>query len=374
MDGKLGSLGVSVVKKALDFKALREVWTDLLKASNNSSLHLTWPFVNAWVRIYIDDKTYKLRVILVSNGSDVVGIAPLMIALRRSRLGVPYRELRFLCESEEVGFDYLGFLVKSGMEKEVLPLIREEMERMDVDRIDLRNTCYSELSQVVPGSRVRSESISRYAPLPKTWEEYFAGRAKNFKQNLRTFRNRCRKDGVPIEFLTCGEEISFDKGFNELKRLNLERWGMEGEAFKTEKYTEFQREVMQEAFRERRLILKFLLIGSDMAAANYSMRHKDTVFVIQMGRSPEHFRYGVGHLLMAEVIKNAMQDGVRKVNFLRGDSFYKQCWADATHEFFVVDAQRTGFVPLLLLAEDLLVLIYRKLTIAAPRLKQLIKK
>jgi hypothetical protein len=353
-------MDVSVLKRKEEFFRLQDIWVELMEVSGQTSLHMTWPFVSTWVQIYTDDSSCRLQVIVLQNDSRVMAIAPLMVVTRRSRIGIRYRELRFLCEGGEVGFEYLNFLCRPGTEKVILPLICEEIQKMGFERISLSGTTASGLLSVVPNGRICSEKITRYAPLPQSWDNYFQSRPKNFRQNLRTFQNRCKKDDLSLKFLFCGKDIDFEYGFNELVRLNQERWGIEGESFQTRNYIEFQRQVMWNAFQEERLFLCFLLTNEEIVAANYSIRYRDTVFIVQMGRSPNYLRYGVGHLLLAEVIKEAIRHGSRKVDFLGGDSFYKQCWADATCQLITIVAEKNGFRSFFLVGEDLLIQLYRK--------------
>jgi CelD/BcsL family acetyltransferase involved in cellulose biosynthesis len=61
----------------------------------------------------------------------------------------------------------------------------------------------------------------------------------------------------------------------------------------------------------------------------YGFRFGETEFAYQSGRDPTHEREGVGLVLLAHTIREALDDGMRAYRFLRGGEAYKAHFADA---------------------------------------------
>ena len=78
--------------------------------------------------------------------------------------------------------------------------------------------------------------------------------------------------------------------------------------------------------REGVLLLPVLRIGADVAAAYLAFRTGSRLLLYMSGFSAAHAFCSPASVLLGEVINTAMRDGVREVNFLRGNEPYKYSW------------------------------------------------
>ena len=78
---------------------------------------------------------------------------------------------------------------------------------------------------------------------------------------------------------------------------------------------------------DRWLRLWFLEVDGEPVAASYGFRLGRIESKYQMGRDPRWSRERVGTVLVAHVIRSAVDDGIREVRFLRGGEPYKYRWA-----------------------------------------------
>jgi hypothetical protein len=61
-------------------------------------------------------------------------------------------------------------------------------------------------------------------------------------------------------------------------------------------------------------------------AAQFGLRHRDTVFSLQEGFDPDYFSDSVGYVLRSQVLKSLIREGVRKYDFLGGTDESKMRW------------------------------------------------
>ena len=113
-------LEVAVVDSKEEFGALRGVWKDVLSASVTDSGFTTWEWLYTWSERFIAGER-RLFVLVVFDGSEVIGIAPWYIQ-RVARSGVPVREIGFL-GLPEAGSDYLDVIAKAAKE----PLVAQAL-------------------------------------------------------------------------------------------------------------------------------------------------------------------------------------------------------------------------------------------------------
>src|SRR5207253_10658183 len=75
-----------------------------------------------------------------------------------------------------------------------------------------------------------------------------------------------------------------------------------------------------------------LELSGRIAAVQYAFRYGKTVFQLQEGFGPERSSDRVGFVLRGHVMKQLIEEGVRKYDFLAGEPGYKARWsAQAGH-------------------------------------------
>ena len=100
-------------------------------------------------------------------------------------------------------------------------------------------------------------------------------------------------------------------------------------SFRSEKYLKFHTELASKLRQRDWLRLHFMEDGSRPIAALYCFKYKNKFYYYQSGRDPAYSRYRVGHVLLNEVIREAIDEGAEAFDFLSGGESYKYRWADA---------------------------------------------
>lgn len=180
--------------------------------------------------------------------------------------------------------------------------------------------------------------------LPASWDAYLAGLSANRRQILRRKERSLYRDHTVTITDYDGEHL--ESGWQRLLALHRMRWEEDGGgAFRDPRIVRMQRQFADEMARRGRLWLSTLDVDGAPAAAWYGFASDTTVYFYQGGRDPRCDRDSVGLVLMAVMIRRAIERGFRTFNFLRGDDPYKRQWtadAQTTGEFVVFRAGWAG--------------------------------
>lgn len=65
---------VERIANVSEFLALRDEWSELLRASDSDSLFLTWEWLYTWWRHLAEDR--QLSILLVRRSGQLIGLAP----------------------------------------------------------------------------------------------------------------------------------------------------------------------------------------------------------------------------------------------------------------------------------------------------------
>ena len=106
---------VETIADVSGFVALRDEWSDLLRASDSDCLFLTWEWLHTWWKHLAGDR--QLSILVVRSSGTLIALAPFGLrppSLPRLRLLPTLEFLGNGC----VGSDYLDFIVRRGCESE----------------------------------------------------------------------------------------------------------------------------------------------------------------------------------------------------------------------------------------------------------------
>jgi CelD/BcsL family acetyltransferase involved in cellulose biosynthesis len=173
---------------------------------------------------------------------------------------------------------------------------------------------------------IQPQSACPVLVLPLAADTFLPGLPKPKRQNLNLARNRsARRGGFQIKRAQ-GDAIA--PAFEALVRLHGDRWEGRGEpgVLAAGPGLRFHREAMLGLDHAGLLRLYTLSIGGQIAAAQYGVACSGSHYVYLLGFDP-HFAFeSPGVLLMAHAIQEALAEGCREVDFLRGREAYKYEW------------------------------------------------
>jgi CelD/BcsL family acetyltransferase involved in cellulose biosynthesis len=301
--------------------AARADWQRLAEASGN--FFSTWEWADAWMRHL--GEGCELRLHAVAREGEVVAILPLVL----SRIG-PLRLLRFVGHGPA---DELG-PVCDPADRQAAAQAVEELEGFHVfvgERVrpgmGLGRMLRTEPSPVLP---VRGRSF----------DEYLAGRSRNFREQVRRRRRKLAREHDLSFRLSDAERLQDD--LTTLFRLHASRWQDPG-AFGGP-LEAFHRDFAARALERGWLRLWTMEIDGRPAAAWYGIRFAGVESYYQAGRDPDLDRVSAGFVLLAHTIEAAFDDGVSEYRFLLGDEPFKGRFAeeDERVETFTVTRSLRG--------------------------------
>ena len=174
---------------------------------------------------------------------------------------------------------------------------------------------------VVPGPR------SPWLELPGSWEEMIGSLRTKLRGELRRRRRILEREGT-VSFRTVSGGPTLERDLEKVLRLEASGWkGRAGTAILSDPATErVYRGFAHAAAREGWLRLRFLELDGEPIAADYGCVFAGGGVAIKVGVSEAHRRVAPGVLLLAEVLRSAIEEGVSSYDFLGESDAFKTEW------------------------------------------------
>jgi len=311
--------------------ALRPAWDSLFAQAETASPFNSWVWMATWWDLFGQGK--ELRVFVVREGDCVVGIAPFYsLSLKAGPLQV--RTLmqigRGNCLTE-----LLEILVARGKRTEV---VRELSRYLAERRRGLWNTLIwagVERRELETGlarlTRIDDPTDYEERTLPDTWAAFVKGLNKSMRDNIKYYPHLLARRGheAHTRFVTDPDEMH--PALDEFVRLHRARAGLtdtrrHDDRFGRASHQEFLHRVAPTLAEQGMMRIALLAVDGQNAAAQITLEHGDTIYIYYSGFDPAWRQYGVAMSVTADCIRDALERGVRRVNFLRGTGQFKQRW------------------------------------------------
>jgi CelD/BcsL family acetyltransferase involved in cellulose biosynthesis len=300
---------------------LREIapaWEDLWRRCPEATSFQRAEWLLPWVEAF---GPREVCAIAVRIQDTLVGFAPLLIYPRGNE-----RLLAFMGGGVS---DYLDMLVDPENSGEVMEKIcRAAGEISGWDTL--------ELTDLSPDSvLLRNGFLEQYAHehdvcsvlhLPESREQLLHIFSKRQRANLRNAQSRLQKaGGTRIEVAT---SETLNDALEDLIRLHTSRWSQSAQpgVLSDAAVKAFHCSSAPALLECGILRLYRLRLAGRTLAVIYALFERDTVYCYLQGFDPESAYFGPGTVLMFKVMEDAIHQGFRKFDFLRGREAYKQHW------------------------------------------------
>lgn len=323
------------ITNAQDFKELKEKWNSLLEQSSNPNIFLTWEWLYTWWEFYSSE--YELYTLLVFDQNDnLLGIAPLCLTFLSP---LKLKTLNFL-GTEEVCSDHLDFILKKGMEGNLLPLFFKHLEENPkewdlLDLTDLREDSYilpfirNWAKEKIYKSSASPWTICPYASLPESWELFLNKLSSNARKDIRR-QLRLFAESKEFIYNEVQDKKELIPSMEKLFYLHTKRWtalGKEG-VFQRERFNRFHEKISEIFLDKGWLLLSFISSPDRNIGIHYNFIFANKIYSYQSGFDPEWESFSPGTVSLALIIKHAISQGFKEFDFLRGDAPYKYKWTD----------------------------------------------
>ena len=301
-------------------------WNDLLAESFYAFPFLRCEYLRAWWDHLGGGEwpSGELRIAVWRDAEKLSGIAPLF---RADRNGEPRL---LLIGSTEIS-DYLDLIAAPHRLGAFCSDLLDSLAAMPATEfaaLELANLRAASLTIPILETEAarRGWSLEReplqvcpVIALPNTWEEYLGSLDKKARHEIRRKLRRAEGGEERVELSILGLA-----GMDEFIRLMA--CDPSKAAFLTPAMRGQFMAIARAAQEAEMLELAFLELGGRKAAAFFNFTFGNRVWVYNSGMDPQYAQYSPGWVLLAMLIRRAIEKGCQAFDFMRGDEPYKFQW------------------------------------------------
>ncbi|HET7875391.1 MAG TPA: GNAT family N-acetyltransferase [Methylomirabilota bacterium] len=307
-------------------------WNRLLEGARAGSVFMTWQWQSCWARAFTGD--HGLQILSVTDeGGGLAGVLPLFEA--------EPRRLRIL-GGVDVS-DYLDVIARADGEEEVWHALLQH-RAAQAGEWDLH--CIragSPTLRVVPGlagsyglsARVEREERCPVLALPGSWDEYLGRLGGKDRHELRRKMRRLERELPGARACSHATAEGWDEAMTRF--FALHRRSKAGKArFMDERMEHFFRDATRALAEAGWARLWFLEWEGAALATFLCFEWGGSVGLYNSGFDPARAALAPGIVLLAHVIRDAIERGIPTFDFLRGEEPYKYAFGPAPRDLFNV--------------------------------------
>jgi CelD/BcsL family acetyltransferase involved in cellulose biosynthesis len=294
-------------------------WQALHAASALRSPFLSWTWQSEWARAFAPDDRLEIRRVTDDAGR-LLGVLP----LHEAEPGV----LRVL-GGVDVS-DYLDLLAEAGRESEVWAALLTSRPPTrplwDLHSVPASSPTVERLPALAAEHGIDvTVAVEERCPildLPATWDAYLAGLSGKHRHEMLRKMRRLEREVPEARAVGLASRADVESRFDDF--LTLHRQSRVGKA-------RFMDERMEAFFRRVAVLLAdaggfrlWLLDAPGGPLASFlTLEWDGTVGLYNSGFRPEAAALSPGLVLLAHVVRDAIERGRRRFDFLRGEERYK---------------------------------------------------
>jgi len=311
----LGEKDIVVQKKHFD--ALAPEWESLLGRSPIRSIFFTpqWHEL-CWQNL--QDDGWQLFLLSVRAGERPIGIAP----LRRRQSTICF------IGNVEVS-DYLDFVLREGDEETFYRALVDALQSEDWQVLDLHGLLPASPTLIhlpVLARReglsvvLEREGVSPALDLPDTWDGFLSSLSRKYRHELRRKIRRLVQNDSFRYYSLQGEDLTAGMDdFLHLHRIS----GHDKAAFMDRQMESFFRNMVDRLAARNWATLYFLEVDGKRVSTALCFQYGEEVLLYNSGFDPAYGGLSVGLMLKAFCIRDAIEAGKKRFDFLRGSEHYK---------------------------------------------------
>lgn len=308
----------------MSYSITQESFENLASYHDNSSHILNWSSIfilPTWLKTWWQEFGSGADMYLgaVRRGEKIIGIAPLLVQGDKTSI----------IGSADV-CDYLDFMVVSGMENDFFNILLDDLRGKGINSLDLKplrpdSMIFTKLLDIARDRKYEvlchEVGVSVELDLPPTWEEYLAIlTAKQRHEVRRKLRRLWEVRDVNYHYLEDIHEIGdYLDVFFKLFSLSHE----EKASFMTDQMKSFFRSLAEAMSEIGLLRFGILELEGQPTAMIMGFDYSDCIYLYNSAYDPNYSYLSVGLLSKVLGIKESIQRGRVKWDFLGGGELYK---------------------------------------------------
>jgi CelD/BcsL family acetyltransferase involved in cellulose biosynthesis len=299
------------------FDSLTSYWLKPRSPLKWDCIFVLPPWLEVWWREF--GSQGDLYLCSVKQSGTIIGVAPLLL------------------QEEEACFigsvdvcDCLDFVIAPGSEQRFFNILLDELTRKGISRLSLRSlrpdsTVLTHLVGVSEerGYRVscKVEDVSLEMDLPPTWEGYLGILNRKQRHEVRRKLRRLHETGE-VSYRTIEDSKAVADAIEFFLRFFRES-KKDKEIFMTTERESFFRSLAKAMTQARLLKIGILELDAQSVAAIMCFDYNDTVYLYNNGYDPQYSPLSVGLISKILCIKDSIERGRKKFDFLKGAEEYK---------------------------------------------------
>ncbi len=313
------ALAIREIESARDLDILRTDWHALWKRSSTSTPFQSPDWLIPWWKYF---GMGGLCVLAVNDENRLVGLAPLFITNTRS--------LNLLGTGNS---DYLDILLDDRVCNEAAAAIfahlcanRSAWNDCDFQNLRHRSPLLTMKSCAGLREHLQEQNFCPVTLLPASPQRYFDSLSHQLRHNLDYYQRRLSTLGEVV--IERAGKHNFAELFDAFVKLHEARWRMNSMpgVLCDGNVQSFHREAATDFLGSGVLRLYGLRINGRIIASLYGFHHAARTYYYLGGFDPEFKQYSPGTVLLAHAINEAIREGAREFDFLRGREDYKYRW------------------------------------------------
>jgi CelD/BcsL family acetyltransferase involved in cellulose biosynthesis len=292
-------------------------WQDNDDGLNWDNFFVLPPWLRVWQQVFAPEAR---SCFLVGRQEDrVIGIAPLMLSEQAaSIIGSPD-----VC-------DYADFIVVPDMGGVFCTALLDELKQRRVALLNLASVRPDSvvMTSMQEAARQRGcdiscteDEVTLERDLPATWEEYLQILNSKQRHEVRRKLRRLEEAGT-VNYHFIEDEVSIP-GFMDVFLKQFTESRTDKAIFMTAEMEKFFRSMVDVMSENGLLRLSVLELDSTPVATLIAFDYNDVVYLYNSGYDPAYSSLSVGVLSKALCIKDSIERGKKRFDFLKGDERYK---------------------------------------------------
>jgi len=345
-------LSVNVLSKWEELYSLEPEWNSILEGNPKLTIFSTPEWLGSWWRAYGNGKSKQLQVLTFRDTQGLlVGLLPLYLKRITLPMLPPLGELRFVGDGS-TDSDNLDFIVLPGYERAVVRALVQHLataQHWDLCQFNVipfdsvtANIFLQEITEarwncetsVVPWTAIE---------LPDTWDKYLNQLSPKERKKIRNLTRRLEKR-YQVRSCRCNSLSELPACLENLFRLHQKRWELRGEpgTFALTARRRFYQDMAQRFLSRGWLAFWVLELDGTVVALQFGFRYRDAVYALQEGFDPAYANDSVGYILRGYSLRELIESGVHRYEFLAGENDNKLRWRAMAGNYLNIHTARPG--------------------------------
>lgn len=308
----------------MDYSIIEDSLAGLKSYRSDSSQKLTWSSVfvlpewmEVWVQAFGGGAETRIRT--VREGDEVTGIAPLMVR----------NDTAMFIGNTDV-CDYLDFIVTPGTEKEFFRLMLDDLNKGGIKKLELAHvrpdsTVMTSLAPLAQSQGLKvetvKENVSFEMDLTASFDAYLETLTAKQRHEVRRKLRRLNEEGT-IEYRFISDGPALNAAMDTFFRMFVES-RQDKAHFMTEKMESFFRRLAEAMSGAGLLKLGVLELDGKALAEIMCFDYNGCVYLYNSGYDPRYVSLSAGLLSKVLAIKDSIEKGRKRFDFLKGAETYK---------------------------------------------------